>query len=99
MSLFLEGIYKIGRYNFKYSKEAIENRITGNAMVSFDILPDSTISNIVVISSPGYGTAEELVSLLKPLKFAPAVLEGKPREQNIIITVPLRAVNRETLLR
>jgi TonB family protein len=80
--------------SIRYSDEAIENRVAGNAMVSFDVLPDSTISNIIVISSPGYGIDEEIVRLLSTVKFAPAVLEGKPREQNMIITIPLRAVRR-----
>ncbi len=80
--------------SIQYSDEAIANRVVGNAMISFDVLPDSTISNIVVISSPGYGIDEEIVRVLSAIKFAPAVLEGNPKEQNMIITIPLRAVRR-----
>ena len=80
--------------SIQYSDEAIANRVVGDAMISFDVLPDSTISNIVVISSPGYGIDEEIVRVLSAIKFAPAVLEGNPKEQNMIITIPLRAVRR-----
>jgi hypothetical protein len=35
-------------------------------MVSFDVMPDSTLSDINVISGVGNGIDEQIVNLLKP---------------------------------
>jgi outer membrane biosynthesis protein TonB len=77
--------------NIKYSDSAKVKLVEGNVMVSFDVQPDSTLSNIIVLSGVGYGIDEEVVRLLKPLKYAPGIMNGTKVKMNTIITVPVRA--------
>ncbi len=81
--------------NMEYSEEALKNRISGEVMLSFDVLQDSTISDVRVLGSLGYGIDEEVVRLLKNLKYAPRIQNGIPVKANMIITIPIRAVARK----
>jgi periplasmic protein TonB len=77
--------------NIKYSEEAIAKKITGNVMLSFDVLPDSTITNIAVLSNIGFGLEEQVIKLLTPLKYAPGIQNGEKMKMNVMLTVPVRA--------
>ncbi|HNW99281.1 MAG TPA: energy transducer TonB [Bacteroidales bacterium] len=77
--------------NIQYPEEAVEKNITGNIMLSFDVLPDSTITNIAVLSNIGYGLEEQVVKLVTPLKYAPGIQNGEKIKMNVILTVPVRA--------
>jgi len=77
--------------NITYSEEAIAKKISGNVMLSFDVLPDSTISNIAVLSNVGYGLEEQVVKLITPLKYAPGIQNGEAMKMNVILSVPVRA--------
>jgi outer membrane biosynthesis protein TonB len=77
--------------NIKYSDEAKTKNISGNVMVSFDVMPDSSIANIFVISGVGFGVDEEIVRLLTPLKYVPGIQSGEKVKMNVILTVPVKA--------
>lgn len=48
-------------------------------VVSFLVLEDGTIAEVEAIKDPGYGTAEELMRVIKKFpKFTPAMQDGKP---------------------
>lgn len=83
--------YKLISESMKYSEEAKRVMLDGTILISFDVMPDSTLSNFVILSSPGYGTDQELIRVLKPLKFAPAMANGYPIRQNVILSIPVRA--------
>ncbi len=86
-----EAFYAYIFKNISYSEEAKKNNASGNVLVSFDVETDSTLTNIIVLSSPGYGTDKEIVRLLTPLKFVPAVVNGQLIKQNMMLTIPVRA--------
>jgi TonB family protein len=75
----------------KYSDEAKANQVKGEVMMSFDVLPDSSITNIVVISGPGYGIEDGVKEVIKGLKFAPAVQNGVRVRMNVMMDFPVRA--------
>jgi len=77
--------------NIVYSEDAKSNKIFGKVMVSFDVMPDSTLSDINVISGVGYGIDSQIVNLLKPVLYIPGVRGGERMKMNVIITVPVRA--------
>jgi protein TonB len=83
--------------NLKYSDAALEKRLYGSVMLSFDVMADSSVSEIVVLSGVGYGVDEEVVKLLKPLKFAPAVSNGVAFKSNMIISITIKALPRPEL--
>lgn len=78
--------------NMTYTEEAKSHRIYGEVMLSVDVMPDSTLTNIIVLQGQGYGIDEEVVRLLKPMKFSPAVSNNVVIRSNIIISINVKAI-------
>lgn len=78
-------------YNVKYSEEAKKKYIEGTVSLSFDVMPDSTVKNVHIISDPGYGVAEGVKILVEQLKFAPAVQMGMKVKMNLMMDFPVKA--------
>ncbi len=74
----------------EYTQKAIDAKVDGEIMVSFDVLPDSTVSEIFIINGLGYGIDEEFKRILSGMKFIPAMAENNPVKMNIMISVPIR---------
>jgi len=79
--------------NVKYSQQAYDHRAYGYVQLSFDVKPDSTLSDIVVLKGIGYGVDEEVVRLIKPLKFAPAISNNVVIRSNMIISINVKAIH------
>lgn len=62
-----------------------------NLMLSFDVMPDSTLSNFTVLSSVGNAAVDKaLVDVLRTVKFAPSVQNGVALRMNTMLTIPVR---------
>jgi TonB family protein len=77
--------------NIHYSDADIANKLRGTVMVSFDVLPDSTLTNLSVISGINKGIDEEILQLVKNLKYIPGIENGTVTKMNVIISVGVRA--------
>lgn len=86
-----QALYQHVYLNMKYTQEAKDKLITGEVMMSFDVNPDSSVSNAIVISGPGYGINEEVKALVEKLKFAPAVQNGVKVRMNVMMNFPVKA--------
>lgn len=86
-----QALYTYIMYNVKYPQEAIKKYVEGNVSLSFDVMPDSTIKNVNIISDPGYGVGEEVRKLVEKLKFAPAIQMGMKVKMNLIMDFPVKA--------
>ena len=86
-----EALYKYLNTNIKFSAEAKAKNFVGKTSVSIDVMPDSTLQNIVLLNNLGYGIDEEVVRLLKPLKFAPSIQNGTLLRMNVIMDIPIMA--------
>lgn len=75
----------------KYSDESKQKFIEGEVMLSFDVLPDSTINNIGIISGVCCGINEEVKRVVKELKFAPAMQNGIKMRMNVMMNFPVKA--------
>ena len=75
----------------KYSEESKKNYVTGNVELSFDVMADSTVKNVKIISDVGYGVGEEVKRLVEQLKFAPAIMMGVKVKSNLIMDFPIKA--------
>jgi TonB family protein len=84
-------LYKYVLNAVKYSDEAKQKFIEGEVMLSFDVLPDSTISNANVISGVCCGINEEVQRVVKVLKFAPAMQNGIKMRMNLMMNFPVKA--------
>lgn len=77
--------------NLKYSEESKKKYIEGEVTLSFDVKPDSTVTNAFVISGVGYGVDEEVKRLIQTLKFSPGVQNGMVIKMNTMYTFPIKA--------
>lgn len=80
-------------YLFKaiqYPAEAMEKKIQGDIMVSFFVEPDSTTSEVKAMKDLGGGTKEEAERVIRNTKFAPALQNGKPVRQQMMLPVLFR---------
>ena len=84
-------LYQYVLMNVKYSEEAKKKYIVGDVTVSFDVKPDSTVTNAIVISGIGYGVDEEVKKLVQTLKFIPGVQNGMVIKMNTMYTFPVKA--------
>ncbi len=84
-------LYKYVLNAVKYSDEAKQKFIEGEVMLSFDVLPDSTVSNANVISGVCCGINEEVQRVVKVLKFAPAMQNGIKMRMNVMMNFPVKA--------
>jgi TonB family protein len=83
-------LYKDLASKMQYPAEAKEKRITGDVMVSFFVEADSTTSEVRGLRDLGGGTKQEAERLIKSLKFAPAIQNGKPVRQQMMLPVLFR---------
>jgi len=86
-----KALYAYINENITFNETAKEKMVSGQVLVSFDVLPDSTLSNIVVLTSPGHGIDREIIRLLTPLKFIPASANGFLIKQNIMMNFQVYA--------
>jgi protein TonB len=85
-----EALYAFLHKEMQYPAEAKEKGVQGDVYVSFFVEPDSTVSEVKVLSDLGSGTKEEAIRLVKLLKFSPALQNGKPVRSNMMIPVLFR---------
>ena len=76
--------------NIKPTELSKGNVITDDIMISLDVLPDSTIKNIILLKTVGLGIDEQVVQLLKQSKFIPSIQNGTPVLMNLVFTIPIR---------
>jgi periplasmic protein TonB len=78
--------------NLKYTQAAYDKRLYGSVMVSFNVLADSTVTEVTVLSGLGYGVDEEIVKMITQMKFAPAVSNGVVVRSNMIVSINVKAI-------
>lgn len=86
-----QALYTYVYMNLKYPEAAIKKFVEGEITLSFDVKPDSTVSNIVLISGVGNGVDEELKKLIQSMKFIPAVQNGRAVKMNTMYSFPVKA--------
>lgn len=74
-----------------YSEEARKNKIQGQVTVSFKVQPDGSLTDVQVLKGVGYGIDEELVKILRDLKFAPSIQNGVKIATTLIMNFPVSA--------
>lgn len=84
-------LYSYVYMNLKYSEESKKKYVAGEVTLSFDVKPDSTVTNAIVISGVGYGVDEEVKRLIQTLKFSPGVQNGTVIKMNTMYTFPIKA--------
>jgi periplasmic protein TonB len=83
-------LYKSLGERMRHLPEMYEKHITGDIMVSFNVEPDSTTSGVRAMQDLGGGTKDEAERLIRETKFVPAIQNGKPVRQQLMLPVLFR---------
>jgi outer membrane biosynthesis protein TonB len=86
-----QALYNYVMMNVKYSEDAKKNYLSGVVSLSFDIMPDSSVTNAKIINDPGYGVGEEVRKIVEKLKFASAEMMGVKVKSTLIMDFPVKA--------
>lgn len=65
------------KQNLKYPKEALDNKIEGAVEASYDVDGNGVVRNIKITESLGHGCDEEVIRLIKLLKYEKAFNKGR----------------------
>ncbi|PKP22946.1 MAG: hypothetical protein CVU05_01635 [Bacteroidetes bacterium HGW-Bacteroidetes-21] len=64
--------------------------ISGEIMVSIDVLSDGKPVNFVFLTKVGYGIDEQVQSLLEKQTFVYSIQNGQPVKMNLVLSIPIR---------
>jgi TonB family protein len=87
-----QALYDAVMHSVSHSDEAIEKLREGEVSMSFDIKPDSTVTNAKILKGVGQEVDEEVKRFVETLKFAPAIQNGKAVKMNVMYTFSVRTV-------
>ncbi len=84
----------VALYQLIYSKLIYPEKpkgtlINGNVILYFDVLPDSSLSNIVVMQGIDDYIDNQIVNIFQTLKFAPSIQNHTPVKMNVMYTVQI----------
>ncbi len=85
-------------YKYVYSHLAYPTCVKGkyindNVSISFDVMPDSTLQNFVVLKDVECNIAQTIIDIIRPLKFAPSIQNGTKVKENVMYSFPIRIKN------
>jgi len=86
----IQSLYEYFKSQFKYSREAKEQGMKGKLLASFIVEKDGSLSDIKIVSEPGFETAPEALRLLnKSPKWKPAFLNKQAVRSRVDFPVNL----------
>ncbi|MCX7696295.1 MAG: energy transducer TonB [Bacteroidales bacterium] len=84
-------MYKIIYSNITIPEAAKKVNLRDTMLVSFDVNFDGKIQDVRIIHGVGYGIDEQVVRIIPTLPFEPAITNGIPVRQNMMISIPIVA--------
>ena len=93
-AFFIEGEDSLMRYLYKQinlSKEALESKLSLNAMLGFQVNFDGKVQQVYSISKVGFGIDEQLISELAKVNFIPASQGSMPFRSEVVLEIPINA--------
>ena len=93
-AFFMEGEDSLIRYLYKQinlSKEALESKLSLNAMLGFQVNFDGKVQQVYSISKVGFGIDEQLISELGKINFVPASQGSMPFRSEVVLEIPINA--------
>jgi hypothetical protein len=93
-AFFIEGEDSLMRYLYKrinLSKEAVESKMSLNAMLGFQVNFDGKVQQVYSISKVGFGIDEQLISELGKVNFVPASQGSMPYRSEVVLEIPINS--------
>lgn len=75
-----------GEYKIPYPEEAKKNEVEGSVRLKVTLSPEGQVTEVAVISGPGYGLNEAAKLALKKFRFKPAMKAGEAVGYTFIYT-------------
>lgn len=72
-----------------YTEDAKKSNLNDTTIISFDVNFDDSLSSFIFINKVGYGIDEQIVEIIKAIKFRAAIANGIKVRQNIILKIPI----------
>ena len=94
-AFFIEGEDSLMRYlnkRLNLSKEAVESKMSLNAMLGFQVNFDGKVQQVYSISKVGFGIDEQLISELGKVNFVPASQGNMPYRSEVVLEIPIYKV-------
>jgi hypothetical protein len=91
-AFYLEGEDSLMRFIYKriiLSKEALESKLSLNAMLGFQVNFDGKVQQVYSISKVGFGIDEQLISELGKVNFVPASQGNIPYRSEVVLEIPI----------
>jgi hypothetical protein len=91
-AFFIDGEDSLMRYLYKrinLSNEAIESKLSLNAMLGFQVNFDGQVQQVYSISKVGFGIDEQLVAELGKVTFVPASQGSIPYRSEVVLEIPI----------
>ena len=91
-AFFMEGEDSLMRYLYKQiniSKEALDSKLSLNAMLGFQVNFDGKVQHVYSISKVGFGIDEQLISELGKVNFVPASQGNMPYRSEVVLEIPI----------
>ena len=91
-AFFIEGEDSLMRYlnkRLNLSKEAVESKMSLNAMLGFQVNFDGKVQQVYSISKVGFGIDEQLISELVKVIFVPASQGNMPYRSEVVLEIPI----------
>lgn len=79
--------------NIKWPEQTKGQVVISDMTISLDVLPDSTVANLVVLKKVGFGIDEVVADMIKKQKFIPSIQNGTPVKMNIMLMIPIQVRN------
>jgi hypothetical protein len=93
-AFFIEGEDSLIRYLYKkinLSKEALDSKLSLNAMLGFQVNFDGKVQQVYSISKVGFGIDEQLISELGKVNFVPASQGSMPYRSEVVLEIPINS--------
>ena len=93
-AFFMEGEDSLMRFLYKQinlSKEALESKLSLNAMLGFQVNFDGKVQQVYSISKVGFGIDEQLISELAKVNFVPASQGSMPYRSEVVLEIPINS--------
>jgi protein TonB len=79
--------------NIKWPEATKGKLIMDEMTISLDVLPDSSVSNVLALKKVGFGIDEIVVELIKKKKFIPSIQNSTAVKMNIMVNIPIQVRN------
>jgi len=86
-----DSLFRLIYSKLQYTEEAVEAKLQGEMLISFNVNFDGKVSRINIISGVGYGMDEKVTDIIKDLIFDPARMNGVPFRSQVFYTIPIQA--------